>query len=84
MGNNDRPVLMHEEEPKSIGHGATLPETSMKEDQIKMYILQLSEMVGRRARKHGYTGKKGLSYRKVYDFHTFTKQTTLSSATTPT
>ncbi len=84
MGICDRPVLMHEEEPKSIGHGMTLPRDIYERDQIKMYILQLSEMVGRRARKHGYTGRKVSLTIRYTDFHTFTKQTTLSSCTNDT
>ncbi len=84
MGICDRPVVMHEEEPKSIGHSMTLPRDIYERDQIEMYILQLSEMVGRRARKHGYTGRKVSLTIRYTDFHTFTKQTTLSSCTNDT
>ncbi|MGD9578121.1 MAG: DNA polymerase IV [Syntrophorhabdus sp.] len=84
MGICDRPVVEHEEEPKSIGHGMTLPRDIYERDQIEMYILQLSEMVGRRARKHGYTGRRVSLTIRYTDFHTFTKQTTLSSCTNDT
>ena len=84
MGIYDRPVVMHEEKPKSIGHGMTLPRDICERDQIEMYILQLSENVGRRARKHGYTGRKVSLTIRYTDFHTFTKQTTLSSCTSDT
>lgn len=84
MGICDRSVVIHEEEPKSIGHGMTLPRDISERDQIEMYILQLSEMVGRRARKHGYTGRKVSLTIRYADFHAFTKQTTLSSCTNDT
>ncbi|MBP1734592.1 MAG: DNA-directed polymerase, partial [Deltaproteobacteria bacterium] len=74
----------HEEEPKSIGHGMTLPRDIYERDQIEMYTLQLSEMVGRRARKHGYTGRKVSLTIRYTDFHTFTKQATLPSHTNDT
>lgn len=84
MGIYDRSVAMREEEPKSIGHGMTLPRDIYERDQIEMYILQLSEMVGRRARKHGYGGRKVSLTIRYTDFHTFTKQTTLPSYTNDT
>jgi DNA polymerase IV len=84
MGIWERPVVMREEEPKSIGHGMTLPRDIYERDQIEMYILQLSEMVGRRARKNGYTGRKVSLTLRYTDFHTFTKQTTLPSHTNDT
>jgi len=84
MGIWERPVVTHEEEPKSIGHGMTLPRDIYERDQIEMYTLQLSEMVGRRARKHGYTGRKVSLTIRYTDFHTFTKQATLPSHTNDT
>jgi DNA polymerase-4 len=84
MGICERPVVMQEEKPKSIGHGMTLPRDIYERDQIEMYILQLSEMVGRRARRHGYGGRKVSLTIRYTDFHTFTKQTTLPSYTNNT
>jgi DNA polymerase-4 len=84
MGICERPLVIHEEEPKSIGHGMTLPRDIYEREQVEMYVLQLSAMVGRRARKHGYAGRKVSLTIRYTDFHTFTKQTTLPSHTNDT
>jgi DNA polymerase-4 len=62
----------------------TLPRYIYERDQIEMYILQLSEMVGRRARKHGYMGRNVSFTLRYTDFHAFTKQTTPPSCTSDT
>jgi DNA polymerase-4 len=84
MGICERPLVIHEEKPKSIGHGMTLTRDIYEREQIEMYVLQLSEMVGRRARKHGYAGRKVSLTIRYTDFHTFTRQTTLPSYTNDT
>ncbi len=78
MGICSRPVIAEEEEPKSIGHSMTLPKNIGDRDEIKAYILKLSEMVGRRARRYRYLGRKVSLTLRYPDFETFTKQTTLS------
>ncbi|MBI5044015.1 MAG: DNA polymerase IV [Nitrospirae bacterium] len=78
MGICSRPVISDEEEPKSIGHSMTLPKNIGDRDEIKAYILKLSEMVGRRARRYRYSGRKVSLTLRYPDFETFTKQTTLS------
>lgn len=59
QGMDDSPVLAleDEEQVKSVGHSMTLPRDIDNRDQILKRLLQLSEMVGRRARKHGLAGK---------------------------
>lgn len=78
MGICCRPVASEEEEPKSIGHSTTLPKNIGDRNEIKAYILKLSEMVGRRARRYGYLGRKVSLTLRYPDFETFTKQITLS------
>ncbi len=78
MGICSRPVIAEEGEPKSIGHSMTLPKNIGDRDEIKAYILKLSEMVGRRARRYKYSGRKVSLTLRYPDFETFTKQTTLS------
>ncbi|MBA4418614.1 MAG: DNA polymerase IV [Syntrophus sp. (in: bacteria)] len=84
MGIWARPVAVREEDPKSIGHGMTLPRDIYIREDMEMYILQLSEMVGRRARQYGHTGRRVSLTLRYTDFHTFTKQTTLHSHTNDT
>ncbi len=78
MGVCSRPVIAEDEEPKSIGHSMTLPKNIGNRDEIKAYILKLSEMVGRRARRYRYSGRKVSLTLRYPDFETFTRQTTLS------
>ena len=78
MGICSRPVIAEEGEPKSIGHSMTLPKNIGDRNEIKAYILKLSEMVGRRARRYKYSGRKVSLTLRYPDFETFTKQTTLS------
>ncbi|MBI4848985.1 MAG: DNA polymerase IV [Nitrospirae bacterium] len=76
-----RPLIVKEEDPKSIGHSMTLPQDISNRKQIEAQILKLSAMVGRRARKYGFAGKKVTLTIRYPDFETFTKQTTLSEHT---
>ena len=78
MGICSRPVIAEEGEPKSIGHSMTLPKDIGDRNEIKAYILKLSEMVGKRARRYRYSGRKVSLTLRYPDFETFTKQTTLS------
>jgi DNA polymerase IV len=73
----DRPLIVKDEDPKSIGHSMTLPEDISDREAMKAELLKLSSMVGRRARKHGFVGKKMTLTIRYADFHTFTKQITL-------
>ena len=80
----NRPIQTKPEEAKSIGHSMTLPEDIWKRNEIEAYLLMLSEMVGRRARKYGYMGKTVSLVVRYTDFETFSKQTTLSDFTNDT
>ena len=77
QGHCDRPLIFKEEDPKSIGHSATLAKDTSDREVINAELLKLSSMVGRRARKHGFVGKKITLTVRYADFETFTKQATL-------
>lgn len=84
MGICTRPVATHQEEPKSISHSMTLPIDIIDPKEIEMHILKLSEMVGRRARKNGFLGRKISVVIRYRNFETFSKQITLSDYTNNT
>ena len=79
MGNGmlNRPLETASPDPKSIGHSITLPEDIWKREELTSCLLRLSERVGRRARRHGYKGRRVTLTVRYTDFKTFTKQTTL-------
>ncbi|NJD37149.1 MAG: DNA polymerase IV [Geobacter sp.] len=82
QGIDDSPVIAMEDEAqvKSVGHSMTLPKDIENRDEILKRLLQLSEMVGRRARKYGLAGKTISVYVRLGDFFSnFQKQTTLST-----
>jgi DNA polymerase-4 len=58
-GIDDSPVVPveNEQEVKSVGHSMTLDRDIESRQDILKYLLQLSEMVGRRARRYGVAGK---------------------------
>ena len=80
----NRPLIVKEEDPKSIGHSTTLPKDISDREALKAQLLKLCSMVGSRARKYGYAGKKLTITIRYPDFETFTKQTTLSTYTNVT
>ena len=84
QGIYSRPVAVQEEEPKSIGHSMTLPKDIYLRSEIASYILQLSEMVGRRARRYGYAGRVIALTIRYRSFETFTKQKAISFYTNDT
>jgi DNA polymerase-4 len=79
QGRCDRTLIVKEEDPKSIGHSMTLPKDISDMEAIKAELLKLSSMVGRRARQHGFVGKKLTLTIRYSDFKTFTKQATLQA-----
>jgi DNA polymerase-4 len=82
QGIDDSPVTPNEEddEVKSVGHSMTLRHDVEKREDILKYLLQLSEMVGRRARRYGVSGKTVTLYVRFADFYSsFGKQNTLKS-----
>ena len=59
QGVDNSPVmpLAESDEVKIVGHSMTLRHDVSRREDILKYLLQLSEMVGRRARKYGISGK---------------------------
>lgn len=80
QGIDDSPVIPADEadEVKSVGHSMTLKKDISSRSEILRYLLQLSEMVGRRARRYGVAGKTVHLTIRYADFSTFGKQETLS------
>ena len=82
QGIDDSPVVPMEEEEqvKSIGHSMTLPKDVDDRGQILKRLLQLSEMVGRRARKYALAGKTISIYVRLGNFYSnIQRQITLST-----
>lgn len=79
-GIDHSPVVPAEEAPpaKSVGHSMTLERDITTEGDIKKYILQLSEMVGRRLRKDNLSGRTVTLVVRYADFFTFGKRQTLA------
>lgn len=80
QGIDDSPVapVEEEDEVKSVGHSMTLRQDVSKREDVLKYLLQLSEMVGRRARRYGVSGKTINLYIRYADFYTsFGRQDTL-------
>jgi len=76
LGVDDSPVVPDEEaeEVKSVGHSTTLDKDISELADIQMFLLQLSEMVGRRARRYQVAGKTVTLTVRYPDFTTFSKQ----------
>ena len=79
QGIDNSPVIPLGKEPeaKSVGHSMTLDRDISDRREINRFILQLSEMVGRRLRKARCSGRTVTLTLRYSDFHTFTKQMTL-------
>jgi DNA polymerase-4 len=86
MGNGilNRPLESADRDPKSIGHSRTFEKDLWHREDIEPQLLKLSEMVGRRARRYGYKGKKVTLTVRYIDFKTFTRQATLPAYTNDT
>lgn len=78
LGIDDSPVLPPEESPevKSVGHSSTLERDITERGDILKELLRLSEMVGRRARRHDVRGKTVTLTVRYADFTTFSRQAT--------
>ncbi|MBI1921814.1 MAG: DNA polymerase IV [Geobacter sp.] len=76
LGVDDAPVVPDEEveEVKSVGHSTTLDRDLTERRDILRCLLQLSEMVGRRARRYGVQGKTVTLTVRYTDFTTFSRQ----------
>jgi len=75
-GIDNSPVVPEEEaeEVKSVGHSTTLKKDLTARDDILKVLLQLAEMVGRRARRYGVAGRTVHLTVRYADFTTFEKQ----------
>ncbi|MGA1841666.1 MAG: DNA polymerase IV [bacterium] len=82
QGRDDSPVIPIGEEPevKSVGHSMTLEKDLSDSSDILRYLLQLSHMVGSRARAHGLAGRTVALTIRYKDFQTFTTRKTISRA----
>lgn len=80
-GVDDAPVVPDREAApvKSVGHSMTLERDIHRREDILKYLLQLSEMVGRRARRYGVSGRTVDLYVRYADFDSsFGKQQSLA------
>jgi DNA polymerase IV len=79
LGVDNSPVIPAEDadEVKSVGHSMTLKQDITARADILRFLLQLSEMVGRRARRYQVAGKTVHLTIRYADFSTFGKQETL-------
>ncbi len=69
-----------EDQVKSVGHSRTLERDIDDPAEIRRFLLQLSEMVGSRARKYSVSGKTVHLYVRYADFFSsWGKQTTLKN-----
>jgi len=82
QGRDESPVIPigKEEGVKSVGHSMTLDENVVEMGAILRYLLQLSQMVGRRARSNNLSGRTVALTIRYADFHTFTVQKTINQA----
>ena len=82
QGIDDEPVVAAtaEDQVKSVGHSMTLKEDVSTREEILRFLLQLAEMVGRRARRYGVRGRTVSLYVRYADFFSHaTKQQTVAS-----
>ncbi|MEA3363950.1 MAG: DNA polymerase IV [Thermodesulfobacteriota bacterium] len=80
-GIDSSPVVSPEQESevKTVGHSMTLrKDISLRED-ISRFLLQLAEMVGRRARRYGVSGRTVTLTVRHADFSTYSRQQIQSS-----
>jgi len=82
QGIENSPVIQfgEEDDVKSVGHSRTLERDIDDPGEIRRFLLQLSEMVGSRARRYGVSGKTIHLYLRYADFFSsWGKQTTLKN-----
>ncbi|MBN1573531.1 MAG: DNA polymerase IV [Deltaproteobacteria bacterium] len=81
LGIDESPVVpLGDEDPaKSIGHSMTFPADVEEREDMNRYLLLLSEKVGRRARKHGCSGRTVYLYVRFSDFTGTGKRQTVKS-----
>ncbi|MDX1762743.1 MAG: DNA polymerase IV [bacterium] len=67
-------TLEEESKPKSLGHQSTLPRDADDPKTLHRVVLNLSEMVGRRARRNGLWGSTVTLTIRYRDFRTVTRR----------
>ena len=79
LGIDESPVGPIEDTPdaKSVGHSMTLERNVSNGEEMERYLLQLSEMVGRRLRRGHYFGRTVAMTLRYSNFQTFTKRCTV-------
>ena len=83
LGIDHSPVVQasDQDKVKSVGHSMTLRRDVSRRQDILKYLLHLSEMVGRRARRYGVSGKTVDLYVRYADFYSsWGKQQTLPNS----
>src|SRR3989338_732850 len=85
-GKDDAVIMPFGYEPKacSIGHSLTLEQDISASADIARCILELSDMVGRRMRREGLSGRTISVVFRYSDFHTFSRQKKISASTDDT
>jgi DNA polymerase-4 len=76
LGEDESPVMpyYHESETKSMGHSFTLHRDTRDRTIIRRHLLQLSEQVGRRLRRDGYSGRTVALVIRYADFTTHVRR----------
>jgi DNA polymerase IV len=82
-GIDQRPVVP-EQEAKSISHETTFARNLEDLEVMRAWLLELSEQVGCRLRRHGLRGRTVHLKVRFDDFHTITRARTLPQATNVT
>lgn len=80
-GRDDSPVSAAVETAKSIGHSITLPADEQAEDALKTVLLNLSDQVGRRLRRHHLLTRTVQLTIRFPNRDTITRSRTLPEAT---
>jgi DNA polymerase IV len=83
QGIDNRPVVP-EQQAKSISHETTFARDITDAEVLKAWLLELSEQVGCRLRRHGLKGRTVQLKVRYADFHTVTRAQTLAQATNVT
>lgn len=75
-GEDESPVVPLEEIPNpcSVGHSLTLGHDISRRDLLEFHLLRLSEMVGRRTRQGGFSGRTVALTIRYKNFTSFAKQ----------
>lgn len=80
-GLDDSPVATEREQAKSIGHSITLAQDTSDLEELSTVLLNLSDQVGRRVRRHALSGKTIQLTIRYTSRKTITRSKTLSHPT---